>query len=83
MSDLGLPFKFKKNIEKSILCSQNITAVDKNVLLDAVKHDYVTEYFVDDLPIWSPIGVAQDESIYTHRNFTISFNKNRVKMHLI
>lgn len=78
MVDLGLSFKFKKNIDKSYMCVQNVTEKDISKVLKAVDSDYIAQYFIDDLPVWGRIGSKEDQTIFTHRNFTIAFNGNRV-----
>lgn len=46
----------------------------------AIKNEYWFEFFLDDLPVWGWVGDNKGSQplLFTHSQFTISFNQDRV-----
>mmetsp|Transcript_14620 Transcript_14620/g.22173 ORF Transcript_14620/g.22173 Transcript_14620/m.22173 type:complete len:586 (-) Transcript_14620:202-1959(-) len=91
LEDSGIQMSFQTNIENQVFCSMALDSDHIGKLTDAVEQHYWYQMYIDDLPVWGMFGelmAAQgsdgsdggDEQafIYTHRDFTISYNHRRI-----
>jgi hypothetical protein len=71
------------------ICSQKLTPADAAEFSSAIAQRYWYELFVDDLPVWGFVGDIKGEAsttkqhmvIFTHKQFNISYNGDRVRGH--
>jgi len=90
LSDSGLLVKFKEPQSMSKVCDMHINNDAEEIFTEAVKEHYWYQMYIDELPVWGMVGeymMAEDASnggashqgfIYTHREFSISYNGNRI-----
>ncbi|CEF59928.1 Nonaspanin (TM9SF) family-containing protein [Strongyloides ratti] len=81
----GLDMKFRRNLPKTIFCEKKLSENDFLTFLYAVEHNYWYQMYLDDLPMWNPVGElvidsigSKDHYLYTHKKFEIGFNGNRI-----
>ncbi|CAI5479695.1 unnamed protein product [Closterium sp. Yama58-4] len=80
--------KFRIDHERATLCKRTLGIKDVLKFRDAVLNDYYFQMYLDDLPIWGFIGMAdtlsdtydtnQQISIFTHIHFNVWYNNDRV-----
>lgn len=81
-----LDIKFEANVNKASICSQALDEHSAKIFEQAVLRQYWYELFVDDLPVWGFVGEwkldtnKKEAHVYTHKNFDISYNDNRIIM---
>jgi transmembrane 9 superfamily protein 3 len=81
----GIPIKFKRNREKSTICTMKLDKHKMQYLIDGIKQSYWFSMYLDELPIWGMVGemIPTDENpevvepwVYTHKSFSIGWNKD-------
>eukprot|EP01129_Flabellula_baltica_P015648 TRINITY_DN8045_c0_g1_i1.p1 TRINITY_DN8045_c0_g1~~TRINITY_DN8045_c0_g1_i1.p1 ORF type:complete len:582 (+),score=106.33 TRINITY_DN8045_c0_g1_i1:46-1791(+) len=73
--------KFLEVVTNREICVQSLSKDEVATFIDAVEQEYMFEFFIDDLPVWNLVGAKTergDKIIFTHYNFDISYNKNRI-----
>ncbi|ESO13128.1 hypothetical protein HELRODRAFT_184872 [Helobdella robusta] len=78
----GIDIDFKKDAAKQSYCEIKMDEVKYQAFAYAIKNNYWYQMYMDDLPIWGSVGEkpkSEDELfIYTHKNFQIGYNGNRI-----
>jgi len=83
----GIPIKYKRNQEKSTICTMKLDKSKMDYLVEGIKQSYWFSMYLDDLPIWGMVGemIPQDANpevsdpwVYTHKSFSIGWNGDRV-----
>lgn len=81
----GIKMHFKQNVEKSKMCSSELTGEDANIFKAAVRKQYWYQLFLDNLPLWGMLGEVVPEAggeekiyLFTHKKFVISYNQDRI-----
>jgi transmembrane 9 superfamily protein 3 len=76
---------FKRDVEKTLICSQELGIEEAKKFSHAVANQYWYQLFMDDLPIWGMVGEVvpepgQDDKLYlyTHKKFVVTYNGDRV-----
>eukprot|EP01125_Pyxidicula_operculata_P009058 TRINITY_DN2993_c0_g1_i1.p1 TRINITY_DN2993_c0_g1~~TRINITY_DN2993_c0_g1_i1.p1 ORF type:complete len:580 (-),score=141.83 TRINITY_DN2993_c0_g1_i1:196-1935(-) len=69
--------EFKKNSQDVVLCETTLSQLQANQFRLAAENQYWFEFFLDELPIWGLVG-KEDASIWTHMNFLIKYNADRI-----
>jgi len=69
---------FKTDLNDEVICEvkEGLTQAQVDSFREAVKNQYWFEFFLDELPIWGLVG--EDDSIWTHKQFVIKTNQNRI-----
>jgi transmembrane 9 superfamily member 3 len=82
----GLDIDFKANMSKTKYCDVQMSEINYQALVYAVKNHYWYQMYIDDLPIWGIVGESGKNGeyyIWTHKKFDIGFNdKNIVDVNL-
>eukprot|EP00924_Labyrinthula_sp_SR-Ha-C_P001634 maker-scaffold_18-snap-gene-4.43-mRNA-1 protein AED:0.02 eAED:0.02 QI:86/1/1/1/0.5/0.4/5/532/596 len=85
MVESGMHMFFGTDQQKTFVCKQTLKKKHAAKFKKAVDEHYWYQFFLDDLPIWGMVGDKGTEEgpehkdfIYTHRQFTIGYNGNRV-----
>mmetsp|Transcript_29073 Transcript_29073/g.56622 ORF Transcript_29073/g.56622 Transcript_29073/m.56622 type:complete len:584 (-) Transcript_29073:286-2037(-) len=85
--DSSISVQFRRDVSSKALCSMVLDDDSIEKLTEAVEQHYWYQMYIDDLPVWGMIGelMAPDSKegdeqafIYTHREFTISWNHKRI-----
>jgi len=88
--DSGLPVHFKEPQASTTICTLEITAESSEELTEAVRKHYWYQMYIDELPLWGMVGEyllseasdggepSQQGYVYTHKEFSISYNGNRI-----
>jgi len=83
----GIPIKFKRNQEKSTICTMKLDAQKMKYLIEGVEQHYWFSMYLDDLPIWGMVGEliasttnpdVMEPYVYTHKSFSVGYNGNRI-----
>uniref|UniRef100_A0A0K0F2R1 Transmembrane 9 superfamily member n=1 Tax=Strongyloides venezuelensis TaxID=75913 RepID=A0A0K0F2R1_STRVS len=79
----GLDMKFRRNIPKTVFCKIKLSENDFLTFVYAIQHNYWYQMYLDDLPMWNPVGefvtgTPNEHYLYTHRKFEIGYNGNRI-----
>lgn len=81
----SMKIHFKRDIEKTLVCSQELGLEEMKKFAHAIANQYWYQLFLDDLPIWGMVGEVVPEPgqedklyIYTHKKFMITYNEDRV-----
>jgi transmembrane 9 superfamily protein 3 len=80
LQEVGIRFKFLEKRTSVELCTQKVGPYAAHLFKHAVGQNYWASFYVDDFPIWFPLGDSSLSSpvIYTFRHFAISYNGNRI-----
>lgn len=84
IQDSRIEALFLQESNQRPLCSVQLTAEDLSLLREAVRKQFWLQMFVDDLPVWGPLGkigsAKESESVfvYTHFNLQVSHNANQI-----
>eukprot|EP00727_Mastigamoeba_balamuthi_P010836 m51a1_g6375 Transmembrane 9 superfamily member 3 (579) ;mRNA; f:137850-140246 len=78
--------QFGVSVDDQEECLQKLEIDDVNTLREAIRQQYWYQWFYDDLPVWGTLGVTlrdpttdvESPFIYTHRDFVIAYNNDRV-----
>ncbi|KAI5084201.1 hypothetical protein GOP47_0000370 [Adiantum capillus-veneris] len=83
--DSQIDIKFKKDVERSPICSIKMDASKEREFKDAIENTYWFELFMDDLPLWGFVGEynpeMKDDSkhlLYSHKNFLVKYNQDQI-----
>lgn len=74
-------FFYNYNQSEIFICNLSITRKYFDEFFDLIKNHFLYELKIDKLPVWSKIGFLSQSNqvfVYTHFNFNISFNLNRI-----
>jgi transmembrane 9 superfamily protein 3 len=80
LQDVGIRFKFLETTTSVSLCTQKLGSYQADLFKGAVAQNYWVFFYVDDFPVWFPLGDSSLSSplIYTFRHFAISYNGDRI-----
>ena len=94
LTDSGLSVKFRENQRMSRICELHVGAAEKEAFVEAVQAHYWYQMYIDELPIWGMVGeymmaeaskpqlnqpsIREQGFIYTHKDFSISYNGNQI-----
>lgn len=86
LKDLGIPLKFRENVESADICKVDLTLKTRAQFIEAAKNDYRYTWYLDDLPIYGYIGssaaghngTGRDYYLFLKRNITVYYNKERI-----
>merc|ERR1712000_190891 len=87
LTNSGLEFKFKFNMDKQVYCSININEQNYKKFTYAIDNHYWYQLYMDDLPIWGIVGELNNHKnektekeyyIYTHKTFEIGYNNDQI-----
>uniref|UniRef100_A0AAX7SZ69 Transmembrane 9 superfamily member n=1 Tax=Astatotilapia calliptera TaxID=8154 RepID=A0AAX7SZ69_ASTCA len=79
--------RFKKNVEKTILCQLTLSEKQVDELREAIEELYYFEFVLDDIPIWGFVGYIEESGflphshkvgLWTHLDFNIEYNGDYV-----
>ncbi|XP_074279568.1 transmembrane 9 superfamily member 1-like [Silene latifolia] len=84
--DSQLDIKFKKNVDKTVVCELKLDASKATQFKDAIENSYWFEFFIDDLPLWGFVGEYRFDKngenpkhmLYTNKNLIIKYNGNQI-----
>ncbi|MCO5561759.1 hypothetical protein L7F22_015382 [Adiantum nelumboides] len=84
--DSQFDIKFKKDVQRSIICKLNLDENKVQEFKDAIENTYWFEFFMDDLPLWGFVGEfhpgkKEEDSVhllYTHKGLHIKYNNNQI-----
>lgn len=80
----NIEIKFRHHVAKRTLCSRTLDSKKVNAFANAVKHNYVYQMFLDDLPMWGFVGGTASRGnehipfVYSHQHFSLGYNGDRV-----
>eukprot|EP00474_Spongospora_subterranea_P010010 CRZ10468.1 hypothetical protein [Spongospora subterranea] len=82
LRDSGIAVNFQEDRAISSTCTLDLTEDAVNAFSEAIQNRYWYQMYVDELPIWGPVGqVDTDKSsplICTHTKLAISYNNDRI-----
>lgn len=82
LQDSGLEIKFQESVLSQPFCERKLDEVSREKLIEMVKRNFWLQMFIDDLPVWSPIGEYKDsiEETYIFSNYTllVSYNQDKI-----
>ncbi|KAJ3675209.1 hypothetical protein LUZ60_004251 [Juncus effusus] len=82
--DSQIDIKFRKNVDKSTICTIELEASKVKQFSDAIENSYWFEFFIDDLPLWGYVGETDKSSdttkyfLFTHKNIAVRYNGNQI-----
>ncbi|MCO5601910.1 hypothetical protein L7F22_056036 [Adiantum nelumboides] len=84
--DSQFDIKFKKDVQRIIICKLNLDENKVQEFKDAIENTYWFEFFMDDLPLWGFVGEfhpgkKEEDSVhllYTHKGLHIKYNNNQI-----
>ncbi|XP_038709330.1 transmembrane 9 superfamily member 1 [Tripterygium wilfordii] len=84
--DSLVDIKFRKNVDKSLICRLDLTAEKIKQFKDAIENSYWFEFFMDDLPLWGFVGELHPDKnsdnnkhvLYTHKSITVKYNNDQI-----
>ncbi|XP_038683970.1 transmembrane 9 superfamily member 1-like [Tripterygium wilfordii] len=84
--DSRVSIKFRKNVDKSLICQLPLTAEKVKQFKDAIENSYWLEFFMDDLPLWGFVGELHPDKnsdnnkhvLYTHKSITVKYNNDQI-----
>jgi len=78
-------FRFMKNMTDVVMCNRALEKTDIKLYHNAIAQSYYYELVIDDLPVRGSLGMIEDKNVnvhnyflFTHFDFTISYNKDRI-----
>jgi transmembrane 9 superfamily protein 3 len=81
----AIKFQFKRDTEKTEICTKKLNNDEVYKFRYAVSHQYWYQLFVDELPVWGMVGeiISSDSNdkkllLFTHMKFSISYNGDRI-----
>ncbi|ORX51331.1 hypothetical protein DM01DRAFT_1324505 [Hesseltinella vesiculosa] len=81
----GISIRFKKPVVQGVICKNTLDGSQIEILQQAVAKRYWFNMFIDDLPIYAPLGETPETDtatgrmpLYRHKAFTIDYNKDRI-----
>lgn len=77
---------FRVDKEKMSLCKRKLSSDDLAAFRKAVSKDYYFQFVFDDLPVWGYVGKTEKDAngniqkilLFTHFNFDLAYNDDRV-----
>ena len=85
MRDSGMNMRFLEEAQQRHLCSSPLSAEDLKRLKQAVLSGFELQLFVDDLPVWGPLGekVTREDGehevfVHTHFKLLIHYHNNQI-----
>ncbi|GLU16347.1 hypothetical protein SLE2022_327850 [Rubroshorea leprosula] len=83
--DGQIDIKFRKNVDKSTICSLELDGAKVKQFKEAIENSYWFEFFIDDLPLWGFVGELYPEKTHdnkhlllTNKNFIIKYNGDKI-----
>ncbi|KAI6701722.1 hypothetical protein NL676_016046 [Syzygium grande] len=84
--DSQIEIKFRKNVEKGVICPLELDEGKVKQFKDAIENSYWFEFFMDDLPLWGFVGELHPDKnsdnnkhvLYTHKSISVKYNKNQI-----
>lgn len=83
--DSQIDIRFKKDVERSPICSIEMDASKAKEFKDAIENTYWFEFFMDGLPLWGFVGEylpeMKDDSkhlLFSHKNFVVKYNQDQI-----
>ena len=78
--DIGINLKFNFNQTSENICKTKINKEFKYKFENAIKRNFWIQYYIDDLPIWSHVGLITSEGpqIFSHLIFSFYYNLNNI-----
>jgi len=82
MQDSGMDVRFIEDVQKRHLCSVQVSPESLEQLRQAVTKEFELQLFVDDLPVWGPLGVIVaredgEHEVFVHVHFKLLVHYNR------
>ena len=82
MQDSHMDVRFLREVKRRYLCSVPLSAASFSRLREAVQERFWMQLFVDNLPMWGPLGkvtaIDNSISVYSHFNFQFHYNNNQL-----
>ncbi|RKO96122.1 hypothetical protein CAUPRSCDRAFT_867, partial [Caulochytrium protostelioides] len=84
LTPLGVNMRFLVNEQDVPICERSLSPDDRAQLDVAIQQRYWYSMYLDNLPVWAFLGVEapipeiMQTYLYTHRNFDIAFNGDRI-----
>lgn len=82
LTDSQMEIPFLQRFERKEYCSLQLDHEKVVVLVTAIRRNFWSQSYIDDLPVWTNLGKVEDGTddvyIYTHFEIVITYNQNQI-----